>query len=190
MKKPTLDAFYYSELAQAAQATINQLEQWVTRKLFLPVNPTVAGRSRAFTDRDACRCAIMAYIVNRCGLPVGIGSYVAEMLRDQTELMTDLLIYERHVFAIVFPDAAASVTRLPTQASIDAITFAVGWDDNEGSVAAVLQARDPAGVTIVNMSRVARAALGRLAKAIDAGNAFDDALKTAGNAHSYNDVEE
>lgn len=177
MKKPTLEAFYYADLARAAQATINQLEQWITRKQFTPSRETVRGSSRRFNENDACRVAIMAYMVNRCGLPLGVGAHVAQMLRDQQHLLADMA--DLDIYAIVFADEAHAIGKLPNEASAKGITFAVNWDKNTGSVMNLLHDREPTGVTIVNMSRLARNARNRLAKHLD----------SLGD-HGYDDVEE
>lgn len=188
MKLPQIDAFYYAELAHAAQATVNQLETWITRKHFVPSRPTAPGRSRHFSARDACRAAVMAYMVNRCGLPLGVGAYVAEMLRDQPHLFADMV--ELDLYALVFANAdTAKVTRLPTPASVQAITFAVRWDGTPGSVAGILRDRDPTGVTIVNLSRIVREAQDRLAKEIDSIVEANSRHAAAGLA-LYDDVEE
>lgn len=174
MKRPTLDAFYYADLAHAAQATVNQLEQWITRKFFTADRPTSRGSSRRFTLDDARRAAVMSYLVNRCGVPVAVGAHIADMLRDQRHLFGDM--HDLEIYVLVFPDAAAKVTMRLDQATVDAITFAVGWDGSDGSVVWVLRKHNPTGVTIANLSRIVKETDQRLAVHLDGlgDNGYDD----------------
>jgi hypothetical protein len=166
MKKPTLSAMYLGDLAHVAQATIHQLELWISHKDFRPSNPTVRGSSRRYGANDAYRAAIMAYMVRQCGLPVGIGRHVSEMLSEQPALLVEML--DNEVIALVFCDQvkAAAATRLRDQSVVDAITFAVGWF-GPGSVAWTLNERKPMGVTLVNLSHIVREARARLVTHLD-----------------------
>jgi len=177
LKKPTLDAFYYADLAHAAQATVNQLEQWITRKFFTADRPTSRGSSRRFTLDDARRAAVMSYLVNRCGVPLAVGAHVAAMLHDQRHLFGDM--HDLDIYVLVFPDAAAKVTMRNDQAVVDAITFAVSWNGPGGSVSWMLREKNPTGVTIANLSRIVKEADQRLAVHLDG---LGD--------HGYDDTEE
>lgn len=206
MKKPTYDAFYYGDLAVASQAKVAQLETWITRDHFVPAYKTVPGRSRMFTLNDACRAAIMAYVINRCGLPIAVGADIADLLNGGARwplgsaswsLISDLFDPNFTLFIVVFPDAAHHIKGRraapaqdahEAQNAVEAYVLARGWK-GDGSVSDVLSTRDPMGAIVVNMSRIACETRERLYKHIDAVLAEDDRWKAVGHG-VYDDTEE
>lgn len=174
-----MEAFLrYPELALAAKATAPQIETWITRGLFVPANATAPGRFRRFTAEDAYCAAIMAYAVHHCRLPVIVAAHLSAFARG---LSQELLWAEgdspnnpADLFAVVFPEAAEKMTAMLDQTVVDTMTFANGWEGPGASVLWTLKQRDPTGVTVINMSRIAREARQRMMDALCAGLSLPD----------------
>lgn len=154
-----------STVAATADTTVAQIQGWIARGHFRPRHSTVPGATRRFDEHDAIRLALMSYAVNVCGLSFGVAALIADMFRDHVSFLVDLRHYEKDQFAIVFLDQANALSDIPPakwDAATKPLTFGVTWD----GVMSALRERNPGGVTIINMSTVAKDAFARMYEAL------------------------
>jgi hypothetical protein len=115
------------QLAEAADLSRTQIDQWISRGHFKPKNPVESGKARAFTIEDAVVLGTLAELVR-----IGMTPTVASM-------------HVHHVYAFIDDDALLVVTQGPIEmvAAGRKGPAPMFYDpDNPGTRGRVIRARD------------------------------------------------
>lgn len=164
MKAPTLDACYLGDIGIAARASHSQLEKWIHRRIFVPSNPTIPGRSRLFCRDDAVRVAVMVELV-RLGLPLELAGQASERLR---------ITFNGAVASLIAPGTPTLFMVIASEGAEHALTL-------HTDLSAVHEAIERhTSAVMVNVGAIGRGAIDRLAQYIQGVAAQDEAFRVAG----------